>query len=159
MFHRSLQKGLCPVILGCLRKILIHHEFKFKSKMVIWNSFTDKIIVTSQTWFWAKTTFIQAICHKLEKRRADFFKDYPNAIRFNLIHLWPSILLLSFCCISFMLFNSFKWLLQCFVLLLGHFGCLVKLQSSSSPESAGLWPLLINAQSPLSFSSHYIHWE
>ena len=37
-------------------------------------SFTDKFIVSSQTrWFWAKTTFIQAICDKLEKRRADLF--------------------------------------------------------------------------------------
>ena len=29
---------------------------------------------------------------------------------------------LSFCSISFMLFNNFKWLLQCFILLFGCFG-------------------------------------
>ena len=46
-----------------------------------------------------------AIYHKLEKRRADLFQDYPNAIRFNVVHLSPSIYF-SFCCISFMLFNS-----------------------------------------------------
>ena len=65
--------------------------------MVRWNAFTDKIIVTSQTrWFWVKTTFIHAICHKLEKRWANSFQDYPNAIRFNLVHLSPSMLLFSF---------------------------------------------------------------
>ena len=30
---------------------------------------------------------------------------------------------LSFCCISFKLFNSLKWLVQCFILFFGHFGC------------------------------------
>ena len=29
----------------------------------------------------------------------------------------------SFCCIFFMILNSFKWLLQCLILLFGHFGC------------------------------------
>ena len=64
----------------------------------MWNSSTDKIIVTSQTWgFWTKTTFIQAICHNLEKRRADsFLQDYPNAIRFSFVHLSPSMLLFPF---------------------------------------------------------------
>ena len=67
---------------------------------------------------------MQVICHKLEKRRADFFLDNPNAIRFNVVHLCPSMLLsLSFCCISFELLSSFKWLLQCFDLRFGHFGC------------------------------------
>ena len=75
---------------------LVNHKFK-KSKMVIWNSFTDKIIVISQTrWFWAKTTFIQAICHKLEKCWADSYQDYPNAIHFNLVHLCPFMLLFCF---------------------------------------------------------------
>ena len=50
-------------------------------------------------------TFIQAICHKLEKRRADFFQDYPNGIRFDLVHLCPYMLLFPFavfllCCSS-----------------------------------------------------------
>ena len=43
-----------------------------------------------------KTTFIQVICHDFEKRRAEFFQDYPNVIRFNLVHLCPSILLFPF---------------------------------------------------------------
>ena len=30
---------------------------------------------------------------------------------------------LSFCCITFMLFSGIKWLLQCFILLFGHFRC------------------------------------
>ena len=65
----------------------------------MWNSFTDKIIVTSETrWFWAEKTFIKAICHKLEKRRADFFQDYPNAIRFDLVLLCS--LLYFFCVVQ-----------------------------------------------------------
>ena len=49
-------------------------------------------------------TFIQAICHKsaqliptIKKGRKNvgpnFFQDYPNAIRFDLVHLWPSMFL------------------------------------------------------------------
>ena len=58
----------------------------------MWNSLSDKIIVTSHTWwFWAKAT-----CHKLDRRRADFFQDYPNEIRLNLVHLCPSMLLFPF---------------------------------------------------------------
>ena len=34
-----------------------------------------------------KTTFIEAICHNFEKRGFVFFQDYPNVIRFNLVHL------------------------------------------------------------------------
>ena len=46
------------------------------------------------------------ICHKLKKRRAHFFRDYPNVIRFKLVHLCPSMLLLPFavfllCCSQF----------------------------------------------------------
>ena len=41
-------------------------------------------------------TFIEAICYKFEKRRADLFQDYPNAIRLNLVHLCPSVLLFPF---------------------------------------------------------------
>ena len=33
---------------------------------------------------------------EIEKRRADFFRDCPNAIRFNLVHLCPSMFLFSF---------------------------------------------------------------
>ena len=33
---------------------------------------------------------------KLEKRWGDFFQDYRNAIRFNLVHLCPSMLLFYF---------------------------------------------------------------
>ena len=47
-----------------------------------------------------KTTFIQATCHKLEKSRADFFHDHPNAILFNLVHLCSSMLL-SFLLLDF----------------------------------------------------------
>ena len=43
-----------------------------------------------------KTTFIEAICHKFEKHGVDFFQDYPNVIRFNLVHLCPSTLLFFF---------------------------------------------------------------
>ena len=69
------------------------------------------------------TTFIQAIYCKLEKRRADFFQDYPNAIRFNLVHLCPSMLFFSFaefllCCSTIL--N--KWLLLSFDLLSGRSG-------------------------------------
>ena len=66
-----------------------------------------------------KTTFIQAISHKLEKRRVDLSQDYLSILRpspFMYIHAS-----LSFFSISFMLFNSFKWLLQCFILLFGDF--------------------------------------
>ena len=62
------------------------------SKMTRWYSFTGKIIVTSQT----KKTFIQAICHKVENVGLSFFKDHPNAIRFNLVQLCPSMLLFPF---------------------------------------------------------------
>ena len=55
--------------------------------MVIWNSFPDKSIVKSEQ---KQALSRQAICYKLEKRRADFFEDY--AICFNLVHLCPSIL-------------------------------------------------------------------
>ena len=41
--------------------------------MVMWNSFSDKIIVTNKMIL-SKTTLIQAICHKHEKRRADFLQ-------------------------------------------------------------------------------------
>ena len=34
----------------------------------------------------------------------------------------PKTWMLQFCSISFMLFNSFKSLLQCFILVFGHFG-------------------------------------
>ena len=33
---------------------------------------------------------------QFEKRRADFFQDYRNVIRFNLAHLCPSMLLFPF---------------------------------------------------------------
>ena len=36
--------GLCHVIFGCLRELIM----SLKLKNVKWNSFTDKIIVTSQ---------------------------------------------------------------------------------------------------------------
>ena len=50
--------------------------------MVIQNTFTDKIIVISQTrWFWAKVTFIQAMCHKLEKHR--LFSRLPKCNQFQ----------------------------------------------------------------------------
>ena len=38
----------------------------------------------------------QAICNKLERRLTDFFQDYPNSIRFNLVHLCPAMLLFPF---------------------------------------------------------------
>ena len=70
----------------------------------MWNSFTDQIIVTSHTcWFWAKATFVQAICHKLEKRRADFshwlrkcnpFQSCP----FVSIHAFLPFALFLLCC-------------------------------------------------------------
>ena len=72
-----------------------------------------------------KTTFIQAaISHKLEKRRADLSQDYPDVMHLSMLRPSPFMFIrasLSFCSISFMLFNSFKWLLQCFILLFGHF--------------------------------------
>ena len=43
----------------------------------MWNSLTDKIIVQlhhKQDDSVHKTTVIQAICHKLGKRQADFFQ-------------------------------------------------------------------------------------
>ena len=52
--------------------------------------------ITNEMILRKKTTFIQAICRKFEKRRADFFQDYPNVIRFNLVHLCPSMLLFPF---------------------------------------------------------------
>ena len=88
----------------------------------MWKSFPNKIVVASQTrWFWAKTSFIPTICHKLEKRRAAFFQDHPG--KCNPFHSCPFLSIhasLSFWSISFTLFNSFNWLLQCFILL---FGC------------------------------------
>ena len=79
----------------------------------MWISFTDKIIVISQTrWFWSKTAFIQAICYKHEKRRAKFFQDYPNTICFNLgtVHS----------CFSFMLFY-FSYVVQKFQVVTAMF--------------------------------------
>ena len=66
--------------------------------MVMWNSFTDKIIVTSQNKNDSekKTTFIQVICHNFEKRWAGFFQDYPNVIRVNLVHFCPFMFLFPF---------------------------------------------------------------
>ena len=71
-----------------------------------------------------KTTFIQAISHELEKRCANLSQDYPNVMHLSMLRPSPFTFIrasLSFCSISFMLFNSFKWLLQCFILLFGHF--------------------------------------
>ena len=64
----KIRKWLCGIPL--LMKLSLHHKQDDSEK---------------------KTTFIQVICHKLEKRRADLFQDYPNAI-----HFCPSMLLFPF---------------------------------------------------------------
>ena len=63
-----------------------------------------------------KTTFIEAICHNFEKRRVDFFQDYPNVICFNIVRLLPSMLLFPFavfllCCsaVVIAMFHSTFW--------------------------------------------------
>ena len=80
--------------------------------MVMWNSFTDKIIVTSQNKNNSekKTTFNLVICHNFERRRAYFSQDYPNVIRVNLVHLCPFILLFPFA----------VFLLRCSTVLSGY---------------------------------------
>ena len=91
--------------------------------------------------FEKKTTFIQAICHKLEKRRADFFQFKITQMQFvSILSICVHPASRSFCCISSMLFNSFKWLLQCFVLLFGHFGWHLKLHHSEA-HSTGMFKL------------------
>ena len=65
----KIRKWICGIPL--LMKLSLHHKQDDSEKK--------------------KTTFIQAICHKLEKHRADLFQDYPNAI-----HLSPSMLLFPF---------------------------------------------------------------
>ena len=93
----------------------------------MWKSFTAEIILTSQTRsFWVNTGFILAICHKLEKRWADFFQDYPKCHPFQSYPFMSIHASLSFCCNSFNLCGStiLKWLLQCFIFyFVGHFGC------------------------------------
>ena len=73
-------------------------------------------IVTIEDFFSGATA---AQNEHLEKQQADFFQDYPNKIRFKLAYLCPSMLLFPF--LEFRL-CGFKWLLQCFILLFGHFG-------------------------------------
>ena len=67
------------------------------------NSSSDETIFTSQLnkMVLRKKSglYIEEICHKLEKRRADFSQDYLSAIFCILFHLCPSMLL-SFCGIS-----------------------------------------------------------
>ena len=100
--------------------------------------FYYKITVTSQTrWFWAKTTHIQAICHKHEKRRAHFFLRLPKCNPFQSLPFLSIHASLSFCSISFMLFNTFEWLLQCFILLFGHL-CVMKLHNFARPGSLNI---------------------
>ena len=79
----------------------------------MWNSFADKIIVTSQRWFWAKTTVIQAMCHKLEKSRAYFFQRLFKCNPFQSCPFVSIHTSLSFCCayISFTLFKRFKYII------------------------------------------------
>ena len=53
----------------------------------------------------SKNDFMRWICHKNLKNYGPTFQDYPNAIRFNLVHLCPSVLLFAFVVfLSFMLF-------------------------------------------------------
>ena len=67
-------------------------------------------------------TFTQAICHKLEKRRADCFQHYPVAICLHLVHLCPPMLLFPFA--AFLLCCSTVSSGYCNVsFYFGHFGC------------------------------------
>ena len=81
--------------------------------MVMWNSFTDKLSLRH------KQDYSEKNSHKLEKRWAAFFQDYQNQSVSD--NLRPFVCIHASLC--FMLFNGFKWLLQCFTLLFGHFGC------------------------------------
>ena len=106
-FYGNILKGLCHVILGCLWEM-----------SVTWNSFTDNTIVTSQTrWFWGKRPLSRLLAINLKKVGPIFFtiiQMQSYSISSICVHRCFS---LSFCWISFMLFDSFKWLLQCFILL------------------------------------------
>ena len=77
---------------------------------------TDKMILSKnylypgdlpQTWITSRPTFF-----KITQMQS--FQSCP----FVSIHAS-----LSFCCVSFVVFNIFKWFLQCFIPHFGHFGC------------------------------------
>ena len=68
-----------------------------------------------------KTTFIQAICHLTWKTLGTLFSSLPKCTPSQSCPFVSIHASLSFYCISFIMFNSFKWLLQCFILLFGHF--------------------------------------
>ena len=88
----------------------------------MWNSITDKNYrYVKNEMVLRKKRPLSRRCHNFEKRHADFFQDYPNVIHFNLAHLCPSMLFFPFA-VFVVLFNSFKWFLQCFILFFGHFG-------------------------------------
>ena len=74
-----------------------------------------------------KTKFLYTLSRQfavdLKNVRPIFFSRLPKCIPFQYCPFVSIHGSLFFCCISFLLFNSFKWLLQCFVPLSGHFGC------------------------------------
>ena len=75
------------------------------------NSFTDKLSLHHKMILRKNDLYPQVICHKLEKRRADIFQDIkPKCNPFQSCPFVSIHASLSFCCISFMLFNSLEWL-------------------------------------------------
>ena len=88
--------------------------------MEIWNSFTDKVIVSSQTrWFQAKTTFIQVIC-QLENVGPPFFK-ITCATLFQFCPFVSIRASLSYCCIYYLCCST---VLSGYCTVLFYFGIL-----------------------------------
>ena len=84
-----------------------------------------------------KRTLSRRFAINLKNVRADVFQDYPDAMQFNLVQLCPSMLLFPFAVLR-LLFNRFKWLLQCFNLIFGHFVCL-EITSFCRDEAIAQW--------------------
>lgn len=85
-----------------------------------WNSFTCIIIISWQIrWFWAKMTITdlgKSYWWNLKKVDPNFFHDYLNAVRFNLVLSRPYMHFFGLVrCVSFMLCSTLLW---CFILLL-----------------------------------------
>ena len=53
---------------------------------------------------------VQSFLSMWHKRRADFFQDYPNVIRFSVVHICPAMLLFPFA----------VFLLRCSIVLSGY---------------------------------------
>ena len=82
-----------------------------------------------------KTTFIQAISHKLKKRRADLSQDYPNVMHLSMLRPSPFMFIrasLSFCSMFHSTFWAFceSW----YYIILSDIAPLKKKQASFTHE-------------------------